>query len=344
VELGLYISGQHPGGSMADHLRDHLAQVRAAREAGFRSVFAGHHYFSNPYQQFHPVPLLARIAAESGDMLIGAGVLLTGLLNPVDVCEQVTTLDAISGGRFVLGVGLGYRDVEYAAFGVPKERRVRIFTENLQTIKRLWMEPHVDAVTDRYRLDHVSWPTPPEQRPHPPIWIAANNDPAVRRAARLGDTWIINPHARLDVLKRQLDIYKRELESLRKPFPKVLPIIRDAYVAETTNQALADARPFLEAKYKTYVAWGQDRALPAGEDRLDLPFESLRGDRFLVGDPDEVTEQVARLREALAVNHLILRMQWPGADNALPSEKTIKSIELIGRHVLPVFRQPSRAT
>ena len=343
MELGLYISGQHPRGSMAAHLRDHLAQVRAAREAGFRSVFAGHHYFSNPYQQFHPMPLLARIAAESGDMLVGVGVLLTALLNPVDVCEQATTLDAITGGRFVLGVGLGYRDVEYAAFGVPEERRVRIFKENLETIKRLWTEPHLDTVTDRYRLAHVSWPTPTEQRPHPPIWMAANNDPAVRRAARLGDAWIINPHARLDVLQRQLDVYMGELESLGKPFPKVLPIIRDAYVAETSHQALADARPFLEAKYKTYVAWGQDRALPTGEDHLDLPFESLRGDRFLVGDPDEVTEQLSRLREALRVNHVILRMQWPGDDSALPSEKTIRSIELIGRHVLPNFRHASRA-
>jgi alkanesulfonate monooxygenase SsuD/methylene tetrahydromethanopterin reductase-like flavin-dependent oxidoreductase (luciferase family) len=329
---------------MAAHFRDHLAQVSAACEAGFRSVFAGHHYFSNPYQQFHPLPLLARIAAESGDMIVGAGVLLTALLNPVDVCDQVTTLDAITGGRFVLGVGLGYRDVEYAAFGVPKERRVRIFTENLQTMKRLWTERRVDATTDRYRLEHVSWPTPTEQRPHPPIWIGANNDPAVRRAARLGDSWIINPHARFDVLERQLHIYRRELESLGKPFPKVLPILKDAYVAETTEQALADARPFLEAKYKTYLAWGQDRALPSGEDRLDLPFESLRGDRFLVGDPDEVTEQLARLQEALGVNHVILRMQWPGDESALPSAKTIKSIELIGRHVLPNFRQASRAT
>jgi alkanesulfonate monooxygenase SsuD/methylene tetrahydromethanopterin reductase-like flavin-dependent oxidoreductase (luciferase family) len=228
MDFGLFIAAQHPQGSMADHVDRHLEQVRAARDAGFAAVFANHHYFSNPYQQLHPLPFLARIAAESGDMRLGVGILLTALLNPVDVCEQVTTLDAITHGRFILGVGLGYRDIEYDAFGIDRSRRVRIFEEGLEIMRRLWTEPLVSYQGEHTTLREVSWPTRTIQQPHPPIWVAANNDPAVRRAARLGDAWLINPHTKLDVLKRQMG-------STGRPSPKPASLFPLLYRSSRTS-------------------------------------------------------------------------------------------------------------
>ena len=129
----------------------------------------------------------------------------------------------------------------------------------------------------------------------------------------------------------------RSRERAGKPPPQVVPILKEVYCAETGERAWADARPFLEEKYRTYVSWGQQKVLPKNEDDLDLPFESLQGDRFIVGDPDEVIEQLERHRRELGVNHALLRLQWPGLQRSLEQEKVLSSIRLIGRHVIPHF-------
>lgn len=343
MDFGLFIASQHPSGSMADHVDLHLEQVRLARQAGFAAVYANHHYFSNPYQQLHPMPFLARIAAESGDMRLGVGILLTALLNPVDVCEQVTTLDAISHGRFILGVGIGYRDVEFDAFGIDRRRRVAIFEEGLGLMRRLWTESVVSHEGERIKLDHVTWPTAPIQRPHPPIWIAANSDPAVRRAARLGDAWMINPHTRMEVLVRQIAIYREALAEAGKPEPAVVPMIKDVYLGATREEAVRDARPFLEAKYRTYVKWGQDEALPV-DDSIDVPFEQLQDERFVLGTPDDLIDALERYEIELGVNHVAFRLQWPGVVSATPQDRVLNSIRLIGERVIPHFRRRSPGT
>jgi alkanesulfonate monooxygenase SsuD/methylene tetrahydromethanopterin reductase-like flavin-dependent oxidoreductase (luciferase family) len=125
-----------------------------------------------------------------------AGVLLTTLHNPVEVAECIASLDAIWRGNFIFGVGLGYRDVEFDAFGVPRGQRVRRFEQCLEVVKRLWTEDNVSFENDVCKLNNVTMTCRPVQQPHPPIWFAANNDRAVRRAARLGDSWFVNPHTR----------------------------------------------------------------------------------------------------------------------------------------------------
>ena len=342
MNFGLFLAGQHTSGSMADHFDDHLEQVRAAREAGFKSLFAGQHYFSHPYQMFHPVPLLARLAADAGEMHVGTGILLAALYNPVEIAEIATTMDAICHGRFILGLGLGYRDVEFDAFAVPRDRRIEYFEEALELVPRLWTEKGIHHRSDRVRLDGVTFATRPVQRPRPPIWIAANNDPAVRRAARLSDAWLMNPHAKLSVLARQMKLYRAELEAIGKPPPAVVPVLKELYCAETREQAWADARPFLEEKYRVYVEWGQDKVLPKQEDHLDQGFEALQGDRFIVGDPDDVIEQLERYQQELGANHALLRLQWPGRERSLGQDKVLNSIRLIGKHVIPHFAAGAR--
>jgi len=337
MNFGLFLAAQHAHGSMAEHVDEHLEQVRAAREAGFVSVFAGQHYLSNPYQMLHPVPLLARVAAEAGDMYLGTGILLAPFSHPVEIAELATTMDAICRGRFILGLGLGYRQIENDAFGLADERRVPYLEETLRLLPRLWRERDLDYESERVRLHRVTFPTRPVRRPHPPIWVAANNDPGVRRAARLGDAWLINPHARLSVLVRQMDLYLRTLEALGRSRPAVVPMIKEVYCAETDEEAWRDARPFLEEKYRVYVEWGQQEVLPRREDRLDLPFEALQGDRFIIGDPERVIAQLERYRVALGVNHALLRLQWAGRERSLDQEKVLRSIRLIGEHVIPHF-------
>ena len=122
------------------------------------------------------------------------------------------------------------------------------------------------------------------QRPHPPIWIGADADAALDRAARLGDCWYINPHSTFATVTRQLGIYKAALERHGRPFPAELPMRRELFVARTREEALRLCRPYLETKYKAYHAWGQDKEMPEGDNDLGREFDALLGDRFLIRD------------------------------------------------------------
>jgi alkanesulfonate monooxygenase SsuD/methylene tetrahydromethanopterin reductase-like flavin-dependent oxidoreductase (luciferase family) len=326
VNVGLFLSAQHARGSLAEHVRLHAEQVRVARENGFVSVFAGQHYLSSPFQMLHPVPLLARLAAE--------GELLAPMYNPIELLELASCMDAITGGRFVLGLGLGYRDVEFDAFAVPKGKRVPYLEEALILLPRLWTEKDVDHRSERVHLEGVTYLNRPERVPHPPIWVAANNDAAVVRAARLGDAWFLNPHARLDVVQRQSELYRQARAEAGLPPATVVPMLKEVMVAESSEEAWADARPYLEEKYRVYVRWGQGKVLPQGDD-LDQPIEELRNERFIVGDPDQVVEGLERHARLLGVNHFALRLQWAGETGSLPQAKVLRSIRLLGRHVIP---------
>lgn len=333
MKFGLLISKQHPPGvSMVERFREHIEQVRAARQAGFDLIVMGQHYLSTPFQEIQTLPSLARLAAEAGTMRVGATVLLLPLLNPVDVAEQVATMDVICEGRFICGLGLGYRDEEYEAFGVRRQERVARFQEGLQVVKRLWTEQEVTHRGRFFQLTKARMALKPVQKPHPPIWFAANNDSAVERAARLADAWVINPHAKLAVLEHQMGLYRKALQEAGKPFPAELPMIKELYVAPDRRAAIAECRPFLEAKYQAYASWGQDKALPQ-EDSFDLAFEELVRDRFIIGDPEDCRRELRRYADALGVNCFIFRIQWPGMEQA----KVLRTIELLAEHVIPDF-------
>src|SRR3546814_10432116 len=121
-------------------------------------------------------------------------------------------------------------------------------------------------VGTHFTLQGASCPTKPVQKPHPPIWIGANADVAIRRAARLGDCWYVNPHNRIDTIVRQVEVYRRALDALGKPFPDEFPCRREVFVAATHEEAMRLARPHLENKYEVYRSWGQDREMPQGDD------------------------------------------------------------------------------
>ena len=204
MKLGFFVTNQYlPGESFPQKIQESVEQVRAAREAGFDMICTGQHYLASPYQMSSSFPLLARLAAEAGDMEVAATVILVPLHNPVELAESVATMDAICGGRFIFGVGLGYRDEEYTSFGVQRAERVARLREALEVMKLLWTQEEVEFNGQFYTVPRVAPSTKPVQQPHPPIWVAANNDVAIRRAARWGYPWLVNPHATVQMVADQ---------------------------------------------------------------------------------------------------------------------------------------------
>ena len=334
MQLSLIVRGQHPPGDIAAHLRDDLELVRRADELGFDGIVKGSHYSAHPFEYVQQIPFLAYAAAIAPRLRLICGLVLLPLHKPLDLAEQLATLDIMSGGKLVFGCGIGYRDVEFKAFGVPRAGLGRRFEECLEAIRRLWTEDFVTMTGSHFELDGANCTVKPLQKPTPPIWIGANADVAIRRAARLGDCWYINPHSTLSTIERQIGIYKRALDECGKPFPRELPMRREVFVAPTRAEAIRRAQPYLEEKYKAYRAWGQDKVMPAGDD-FDHGFDELLADRFLLGSPAEVADQMIRLNRRLGVNHIVASVHWPGMPNSLALEQ----LEVLAKEVMPQVRQ-----
>ncbi len=336
MRYGLFVRGQYRADDdMAERFEEVKAQVRLADRLGFDDLLTGMHYASAPFQQYQQIPLLARLMAETERMRIITGIVLLSLHKPLDIAEQLASLDVMSGGRLVFGAGLGYRDVEFKGFGTTQEDRVARLVENLEAIKRLWTEDNVSIKGSHFELVDATVSLKPLQKPMPPILIGANADAAVRRAAALGDTWFINPHQRMETIARQFSIYQQALAALDKPSPDELPLMREIFVARSRDEAIRLARPYLEEKYRVYHQWGQDKAMPADDGDLSLDFDDLTRDRFLFGSPDQVAEQIIGYNKRLGVNTMILGVHWAG----MPHAQVEDTLHLFAEDVMPMVKQ-----
>ncbi len=340
LKFGIMTMPQHPRtDSPTKRFRETVELTRLARDAGFHSIACGQHFLSPPYQNLQSLPLLARLAADSGSMDLILSILLLPLYNPVQVAEDVASLDVISEGRVVFGVGLGYRDIEYEAFNTNRRERTGRFLESLELIRRLWTEEEVTFAGKHFRLSKATCTIRPIQKPHPPIWIAANDDAAITRAGHLGCTWLLNPHVTLTTLERQMPLYKDALAKAGNSLPAAVPIIKEMHIAKTREEAIKVAQPYLEGKYQAYADWGQDKALP-GQESFRVPFEDLAKDRFILGSVEDVIHQIEEHHRRLGINHFIFRIWWPGME----AYHAYRVIELMGAHVIPHFLQRLDAT
>jgi alkanesulfonate monooxygenase SsuD/methylene tetrahydromethanopterin reductase-like flavin-dependent oxidoreductase (luciferase family) len=321
IKIGLNLLNHFPDG--ADVTRQFplmLEQTRAARDLGFHSLWLGQHFLMNiPYFSF--TPLIARLIPEAGDMIVGPCIQLLPLYHPVVVAEEAATLDVMSGGRYVLGVGLGYRKEENEAFDVPWKERVSRMTEGIEVIRRLWAEDRVSHEGRHYRISGHGTSLKPVQRPGPPIWVAAVAEPAIRRAARIGDAWVILVTVTFEELKTQVPMYLEEVARAGKPKPADIPITRDIHIAERHGSAWDECRDGLARKYGIYNSLG----LNSSEDAA-FSLEEFAKDRFFIGDKAYVKDQIVRYYEELGVDHFIMRMQWPGHDH----ETTMQAIRRLG--------------
>lgn len=339
MRFGIFLGTQHPGtDDMAVRLHDLRTQVRVARAAGFDSIWAGQHFLTDPLAMFQPMPLLGWLAAEAEGMTVGTNILVLPLLNPVQVAEEAATLDLITGGRFVLGVGLGYRTAEDAVFGVAQKTKVGRLVEAVTLIRRLFTEDRVTFDGRYFSVKDVHLSLRGSRPGGPPIWIAALVDAAVKRAGEIGDGWIVTFYPSMKMLKPQMALYREAAEKSGRPLPTEYPAIKEVYVAPTTEQAIREARPFIEAKYRTYASWGQDRFLP-DDEKFDQPWEKFAPGRFIVGDPETVIREIEWYEREIGLNHIIGRIQWPG----LPEAYAIRCIELMGKAVIPYFRSRDRS-
>jgi probable F420-dependent oxidoreductase len=309
-----------------------IQECERAEALGFDSVWLGEHH---NHRLLYPTPLigLAAIASRTRRLRLGTGVLLLPLYHPLAVAEEGAMVDMISGGRLILGLGAGYAPEEFAAFGISIKERGRRLEEGASLLHRLWTEEHVSHAGRHYRITDVTLGPRPVQQPRPPIWFAGWVEPALRRAARLGDAWLGGPSARLDELTACVRIFReaRQETEQRSSNPDIA-LMRYVFVADSLEQAYAmvgDAT--IRIFETTYFRWPHPVVKrPPGT----LTIQRLAEDRFILGTPAQCLEQIERFRHELGLTHLICRLSFPG----VPSKAAVASVERFTRDVMPALR------
>ncbi len=318
---------QHPSErDPGECMMELVEQARAASDRGFASLFVGEHHFTED-SYFDNFPTLARASAEVRDeMRVGTSVCLLPLHHPGLVAERAATLDAITNGRFVLGAAAGYRDEEFEVLGIDKADRAERLTEGVEVIRKLWTGDGASFHGDHFEFENLTSRPHPVQEGGPPIWLGGSAPSAVRRAATLGDAWIMDPVSQIDKLEKAVELYDRETPTV----PVCRPIRRDIYVAETSEEAVETAMPYLLDKFDSLTEWG---IIDGGDTPTDdrERFEAVRQGRYIIGSPDRVVDELEALNERLGVDHVIGRVQWPG----MKHDRAMAAIDLLGREVRP---------
>ena len=176
------------------------AVARAAEDAGFDSVWTGEHVVL-PDPQVPPSPsapdnpmldpavALSFIAARTEHIRLGTGIIILPQRNPLVLAKELASLDVLSGGRLIFGLGVGYLQPEFDALGVPFAERGPRATEYVEAIRALWTQPNPEYKGQFVQFGGIQAQPRPVQKPHPPIIMGANSPPAFRRTVRLGNGW-----------------------------------------------------------------------------------------------------------------------------------------------------------
>ena len=333
MKFGLYSSIANP--PQGEHLErcidEVIAEAQLAEAHGFDSCFFGEHHQDK--DGFLPSPLIVAtaVAARTQRLNVGTSVILLPLHHPVHVAEDVITLDLVSKGRIILGVGIGYQPSDFAAFAVPMEHRLALFEESVEILRQCWTGERFSFRGKHYVLDDVQIRPRPFQPGGPPLWIGASVPAAVRRAGRIADAFVCTPSTNLEGTRRLVGLYTEAARDAGRR-PQVV-LMRDAWVAPTRAEAEAVYGPEVMMAYRYY--WEQRLAEFRSIPR-DTPFtlENLAPDRLILGDPETCVREFQRWHKATGASTFLLRLRHAHSGGP-PHEKIMEAIRLFGERVLP---------
>lgn len=304
--------------------------AQTAHDGGFDCLGIANKFLSGPVHQFtSPLELAAHLMTKYPDMYITTNVFLLPYDNPVRVAEAVSTLDLISPGKFLFGVGQGYRADEARAFGVTHNERGRRMEECIKAMKLLWRDGAASFNGEFYQFENADIGAKPLNGEGPPLLVAADAAKSISLIpARGGDHWYPSARCSATFLREHMPIYLRALDEAGKPY-KGLPLIRDICVAKDRATAEAALRDGITDYFHRQSSWGQP-----GENQA-VDFEAIKTDRVILGSSEEAAEEIIKLHNEFNVGFMSFRVFFPGMD----VERSLDVIRQLGSEVLPMVRK-----
>jgi len=323
-----------------------LEQMLAAEALGYTSVWIAEHHF-NDYGLCPSPPVLASfVAARTTTLRLGMGVSLLPLHHPVDLAEQLAVLDVVSEGRLDVGIGRGGTLQDYQTFQSDRgDSRARV-EEGIALMRESWGGAPFDFRGRFHSAERLHVRPRPTQRPHPPLFIAANSEDSVLSAARLGLPTLSSFFVPVGELQKRHQVYREAGLAADRPLSEVEELerrswgMRVVHVAPDRDEALrAIEAPFMGYQRRMSILRSDSTggSVPGSFDRSLLRLrefrEYLADGWVLVGTPDEVRDDLQKFREATGYERVLLVMALPGLD----TRRALRSMRLFAEQVAPAM-------
>lgn len=319
-----------------------LERAQLAADVGFDSAWVAEHHFAQDGYLSSPVSLCGAIAARTSDFDVGMGLAVAPLHEPIKLAEDAAAINLLArsgGGSFTLGLGLGYRDVEYRVFGVDRRERVGWLLDTVATCRAAWAEGSMSV--DGHLVSYEDVDVTPKPGPGTSIVVGANASQGIARAARVADGYIAPPPSTPADVEAAADTIRDELAG-REVDPTEFHVASMQYAAvhpdgrEAAWEAVREAYLYTRKTYLEYFVESADSDLDLSERELEESVERY-ADRWredlLHGTPGEVAEQLRAYRDVWPGPVLTtIQLHYPGLD----PDVSRRAVELVGDEVIPV--------
>ena len=303
------------------------AYLRHAEDLGFETAMLIDHLLVTPpaYRTtwLEPISLLSALSGVTRTIKLGTLVLVLPFRDPVAFAKEWATLDVLSGGRSILGVGVGWHEGEFAALRIPFRERGRRMNEMLEAVTALWAGDHVTYEGQFYRFTDLSLEPKPVQRPHPPIWIGGGTQPSekiygqqvdtirpvLRRIARYASTWVPHSSATAEMVASDWAVIREEMTGLGRDPDEMTKVYSNFIHVLGAGESPTSAA----AKFRTFSG-------------MDLDYWQ---EFYLLGEAEALAERIRGKIAALGgVEYVILN----------PLDWSHETLEMLATDVLPLVR------
>jgi len=303
--------------------------VERADRSGLHSVWMPEMHFT-PGGSTSPLLSLAALATRTEQIRLATTSLLIPIHNPLRIAEEVASLDHLSQGRLIVGLGRGFRAPLFSAFGIdPSTKRTR-FDAALDLMLAAWRGEPVSlegSLFEDSRFPTLPEPAIPFQKPHPPLAVAAFGQKGLAQAARRGLPYLASPIETFDQIRENLALHRGGIEDQSQPGRWVTPIMRTVFISED----LTICTRVMEALAAEGRGSASGAKLPAVVARA---VAAPANERVIVGGLEEVKERLAEYQKSLGMNLLVVRPQIAGADEG----QRRASFERLAGDVIPALR------
>lgn len=309
-----------------------------AEELGFEIGTVGHHRFTTDrIDSSQPMIAIAALAARTTKLRFLTNILILPTHHPIDIAEQVAMVDEISDGRVMLGVAIGYRSYEFEQLGLVFKERVSRFEEGIELLRRAWSDEPIEFEGKHFTVRGANVTPKPVQKPGPPIFIGAQVDAAIDRAARLGDGWLTDNIESASMLAPKIARFRE----LSRASGRAGTVVLNRKLGIDRDKARLEREwlpPILDV-YRDYLSLG----VPFDDEFADklrsgkaMTIADLPPGQIIAGTPEECIEGLRLCIEATSPDCIVVDF-GRGAHGA-QYDSLRQQIELFGREVMPRFR------
>jgi alkanesulfonate monooxygenase SsuD/methylene tetrahydromethanopterin reductase-like flavin-dependent oxidoreductase (luciferase family) len=341
-EFGMFHEFQRPSGqSEEEAFATSFEQVDAAERWGLDAMWLAEIHIAPERSVLSaPLTLASAIAARTKRIKIGTAVQVLPLCHPLRLAEETATIDQISRGRLLLGVGRSGNPRSYAAYGVPYSESRERFYETLEILKLAWTQPSFSYSGKFHTFSEARAVPRPFQQPHPPIRIAGASEDTFPVLGLLGHPLFVAVRSgSLSGLAADLKAYRDAYEAAGHPGRGAVHLRLSLHLADSDAEARREAEPSVMAGYKKLVA--QLEGSPSGRRRAELEtvrtitYDDILRDKIIVGGPDHVAARLHELREVLGIDGILAELNF---GSAIPPQQMMHSLRLLCQEVAPRFR------